>query len=206
MTELSSLLRREQDPARGCRRVAAFACTVIALAAFPSVVKAAEPRPDASTGPVSTGLQPDAFPGTATAKPEALAPIGGSLGAPLTTPSPAAPKLTPTAAKIHVAPVTRPVVIAPVTRAPADTRVVHPQAKPHARTAKQRALIRMQLPTVVRGSLRLPASLRVPVESVQTVAKRRDLVPAAFALLALVATSGCLLTVAARSRREELES
>jgi hypothetical protein len=40
---------------------------------------------------------------------------------------------------------------------------------------------------------------------VPAVARRRDLLPAALALLALVATSGCLLAVAARFRQEGLE-
>jgi hypothetical protein len=48
----------------------------------------------------------------------------------------------------------------------------------------------------------LPAILRAAVAPVAAVAHRRNLVPAALALLALVATSGCLLAVAAGLRRE----
>src|SRR5438045_1116247 len=63
---------------------------------------------------------------------------------------------------------------------------------------------RLQLPTTVRGSFPVPTSLRMPAVPVPTVARPRDLLPAALALLALVATSGCFLAVAARSRQEGL--
>jgi hypothetical protein len=99
--------------------------------------------------------------------------------------------------------VTKPIAQVPLTApVPAETstlpRIVHGHAQVQsARVAiRHHPAARLQLPTTVRGSVTLPAP---------TAAERRDLLPAALALLALVATSGCLLAVAARVRQEGLE-
>jgi hypothetical protein len=188
-----------------------FACAVVALAT-PAVGSAGSLQPDAATAPISAGLQPDAFDQAAvpTTPPPSRAPAAAALPVrnsetlpPLRPPALAQPAtrktiITVTKPIVQVPRETEPVVAAPVT---AETlalpRVVYGHAKVHsARVAvMHRAAARLQLPTTVRGSVTLP---------VPTVAARRDLLPAALALLALVATSGCLLTVAARSRQEEL--
>ena len=209
MSEPLTLLRRERGRPRR-RQIAALACAAIALAVVAPVVNAEDLQPDASTGPASSGLQPDAFPGSATAKPAAPAVLGDSLAQMPVTPPPAAPKITQpaTTPSLHIAVVTRPVTIAPITRAPTQTRVVQRRARSHTvRTVtKHHSAARMKLPTFVSGSFAMPASLRPRAVPIPTVVGRRDLRLAALALLALVATSGCLLAVAARSRREGLES
>jgi len=220
MSEPLSLLRRERGLSRPVRRGMAFACAAVALAA-PPVASAESLQPDAPSGSSSTGLQPDAF--HAATAPEAtpaaaqtqVTPLRGGAALPTLpasvtkaplTPPPAAPKIRTVETQPRT--VTRPVVTAPAAPAVAmRPRVVHRPAKREGArvAARHHAAPRLQLPTTVRGSFAVPASLRVPAEPVPTVARRRDLLPAALALLALVATSGCLLAVAARSRQEGLE-
>ena len=215
MSEPLSLLRREGDRSGPGRRRMALACAAIALAA-PPVASAGSLQPDPPNGPSSTGLHPDAFhdvPSAATPAPsrapaaavlparnaETLPPL---VQAPLT--QPAIRKVIPAVTKpsLPIPPVTTPVTAA----AAPQPHVVHRRAKPHiARVAvKHHAVPRLQLPTAVRGSFAVSASVRAPAAPLPAVARRRDLLPAALALLALVATSGCFLAVAARSRRDGL--
>jgi hypothetical protein len=214
MTELSSLLRQERASAPAWGRVSAFACALAVVAAVATAANAAELRPDTSTSSASSGLQPDAFPGSAaTAKPAAPATpahassVGDALTQVPVSPPPTAPKVTqpaPVPATIHVTAPTRPVAITPVNRTPPRTQA--PAARP------ERPVVRLQLPRRVSGfALRLPravgGSLALPRLHVRplpaaSVVQGRNLLPAALALLALVATSGCLLGVAARVARD----
>lgn len=186
-------------------------CAAIALAA-PPFGSAGSLRPDPPSGSSSTGLQPDAFHDATAPKPApaasaqvtpvegiaALPALRGSLTKPSFTPPPAAPKIEPVATQPGVA--SGPVVTErPVPAVVTQHRVVQRHAKRH------HAAPRLQLPIIVRGSFAVPASLRAPAASLAAVVRRRDLRPAALALLALLATSGCLLAVAARSRQEGLE-
>jgi hypothetical protein len=189
---------------------------VIALAA-PAAGNADSLQPDPATGPISAGLQPDAFHDAATAATpapsrtpaaavlpvrdtETLPPPTHAPVTPLVT-APVTPKVIPAATKpkpIAKVPLRAPVPV-PV---PVETltlpRVVHGHAKVQSAhvAVRHHAAAELQLPTTVRGSITLPSP---------TAAGRRELLPAALALLALVATSGCLLAVAARSRQDELE-
>src|SRR5262249_32908729 len=64
-------------------------------------------------------------------------------------------------------------------------------------------LVRLQLPAVLRGRFLVPPTDPDPRGlHVQALVEHRNLLPVALALLALVATSGCFLAVAARSRTE----
>jgi hypothetical protein len=214
MTGPLSLLRRERGQRRPGRTRAAFACAVIALAA-PAAGNANSLRPDPAPGSISAGLQPDAFHGATTAAtaPPARTPAAAVLPVrdtatlpapahapvtPLVTP-PVTPKVIPAAAKpnptANVPP--RAPVPVPVERLTLP-RVVHGHAKVASAhvAVRHHAAARLQLPTTLRGSITLPTP---------TAPGRRDLLPAALALLALVATSGCFLAVAARSRQDELE-
>jgi hypothetical protein len=205
-----SLLRRERNRPR---RRTAFACAVLALVT-PTVANAGSLKPDPSAGPASARLQPDAFHDAATAPTAptpaparmpaaAVLPVHSAetLPAPVHSPrtKPVIPQLAPAVTRRQVAPV---VVTAPVTPVARRTVALPRVVEGHAETrvvrvaVKHHAAPRLSLPATVSGSL----TLQVP-----TAAVRRDLVPAALALLALVATSGCLLAVAARSRHEELE-
>lgn len=200
-----SLLRREGARARRPGRTAA-ACAVALLAlALPAAAQAGSLQPDPPATPAPVGLQPDTFPSTATA--------------PAEKPAPPAPVT-------HVAPVSAgsvvpslgtqqlerpgPSIVAPVETplAPAVTHVVvrHKQTKTH-RSARHRAAPRVRLPVRVGAVSTMRLGLLVPVRTVvavPAVQARRDLLPAALALLALVATSGCFLAVAARHRQEGL--
>lgn len=199
----------------------AFASAAIALAC-PAFANAESLRPDPSAGPSPAELQPDAFPGatqptSAPAAPARVAPVRGveeavpALRSPLTTkpaaltPPPMQAKIEPVSTQPRVA--TQPVVTAPIVPAVVTRhRVVHRKATTHrARVAGvHHASPRLRLPATVRGSVALPATLRLPAAASPAVARSRDLRPAALALLALVATSGCLLAVAARCRQEGL--
>jgi hypothetical protein len=197
----------------------ALACAAIALAA-PSAAGAGSPQPDPANAPSASGLQPDAFPDAASAGTSApsRAPAAAVLPgrnsetlpplaqAPLT--QPAIRKVTPAVStpSLPIRPATHPVVTTPVT-APQQRHLVHRRAKPHSSRVAVRhsAVTRLQLPTTVRGSFAVPASVGAHAALVPAVTRRRDLLPAALALLALVATSGCLLAVAARFRQEGLE-
>src|SRR5438067_3269741 len=221
MSEPLSLLRRERDQSGPGRRRMALACAAIALAA-PPAGSAGSPQPDPASGPSSSGLQPDAFHDAASAATPAPSRVPAAavlparnaetlhplVQAPVT--QPAIPKVViPAVTKpsLPIRPATRPVVTTPVTAAAApQSHAVSRRAKPQlTRVAvKHHAVPRLQLPTAVRGSFAVPASVRAQTASVTAVARRRDLLPAALALLGLVATSGCLLAVAARSRREGL--
>jgi hypothetical protein len=212
MSEPLTLLRRERGRRRPSRRSMAFACAAIAIAlAAPPSGSAGSVRPDPPSGPSSTGLQPDAFHDATVPKPTpaastrvtpvqgiaALPALRGSPAKPSLTPPPTAPKFKPVTNQPSVA--THPVVTAPAVPAVVTRhRVVHRHAKRH------HAAPRLELPTTVSGSFAVPAILRAPAAPVAAVVRRRDLRPAALALLALVATSGCLLAVAARSRQERL--
>lgn len=216
MTEVTTLLRRERGRRPRCRRTVALGCTALALAALAPAALAAELQPDPSSGTTSSSLKPDAFPHAATAQPAAptlpaapaaAEPVAGSLAPPpLTTPPVVRKDTSPvTTPRIQVTAPPRPVEIAPVVRDVTKAPAVHPRAKPQAaRTAvKQRTVARLGLPRLVTGTLAIPlvTVLRSHVP-VPVVTGRRDLLPAALGLLALVATSGCMLAVAARSRRE----
>jgi len=223
MTPLSSLLRQERLNRRVGRGVAAIAWLLVAPAALAPAANATELRPDASTQPAPAALQPDAFPGPAApqatkpATPAHPAAVGGSLAvvpqvpvAPTTAgkvTEPAAPKVTEPAAApaIHV-------TTAPPAAATEPRTVAHVRA-----AAKGRTVVRLRLPravggriSVIRvprgvsGSLALPS--RRPYVLPAVSASPRDLVPAALALLALVATSGCLLGAAARAARGGLDA
>ena len=220
MSEPLSLLRRERDQSGPGRRRMALACAAIALAA-PPAGSAGSPQPDPASGPSSSGLQPDAFHNAASAATPApsRAPAAAVLPArnaetlpplvhaPVTQPAIRKVVIPATKPSLPIRPVTRPVVTTPVTAAAApQSHAVSRHAKPQlTRVAvKHHAVPRLQLPTAVRGSFAVPGSVRAQTASVPAVARRRDLLPAALALLGLVATSGCLLAVAARSRREGL--
>jgi hypothetical protein len=128
----------------------------------------------------------------------ALPAFRGSPAKPSLTPRPTAPEFKPVSNQPSVA--THPVVTAPAVPALVTrNRVVHRPAKRH------HAAPRLQLPINVSGRFAAPAILRAPAAPVAAVVRRRDLRPAALALLALVATSGCLLAVAAHFRQEGLE-
>ena len=205
-------MRRERGRRRPSRRSMALACAAIAIAlAAPLSGSAGSLQPDPPSGPSSTGLQPDAYHDATAPKPTpaastqvtpvegiaVLPALRGSLAKPSPTPPRTAPKFEPVANQPSVA--THPVLTAPAVPAVVTRhRVVHRHAKGH------HAALRLQLPTTVRGSFAVPAGLRAPAASVAAVVRRRDLRPAALALLALVATSGCLLAVAARSRQQRL--
>jgi hypothetical protein len=194
----------------------ALACAAIALAA-PPFARAESLQPDPPSGPSSTGLQPDAFHEATAPKPTpaastqvtpvrgvaVLPALRGSLTKPSLTPPPVAPKIEPAATEPSVA--THPVVTAPAVPAVVTKhRAIHRHANPHRTriAVEHHAAPRLQLPITVRGSFAVPAGLRAPAASVAAVVRRRDLRPAALALLALVATSGCLLAVVARFRQE----
>jgi hypothetical protein len=210
MTELSSLLRRDCERRFRRRRVAALACAVTVAGTFVIGAHAAALEPDPSAGPAATGLQPDAFPAPAIPKPKpaiaaaptAPASVGHALvQAPTATPSETTPQVTSAPAPsttVRVAPPTPPAVVPPVRPA------VHRQAKPHAvhRVIQHRHAARLLLPARVAGTLAMPATTETFVVPVPAAGLERNLLPAALALLALVATSTCLLAAALRAQRE----
>jgi hypothetical protein len=221
MTGPLALLRGQRGRPRPSRRRATIACALLALAA-PAAGSADSLQPDPATAPASTGLQPDAFGGSAASathvepvrSTEGLSPLGKTVTKPaVTQPSTRAGTPAATPAPIHLPPVTHPVVVpaAPVASLPVATKplAIQPQAKAHPTRpiVKHRARPRLRLPVSVRGSFSLPmptVTARPTPTTTSTPTPRRDLVPAALGLLALVLTSGCLLAVAARFRREEL--
>jgi hypothetical protein len=216
MKDPVALLRRERDRSRPRRRRTAAACATLALIVAPAAV-AGSLRPDPPAGSLPTGLQPDAFGGTAASTAvapvrdtEAVSPLGKAVAtAPVQ--KPVAPKVTttpvttPAPRVVHLTPVvTRPPAPAPVA-APVTRTVTRPVTKPRVvipAHVSGAATLRPRLPLHVHGSARVPATDRALATPVTAAVHRRDLLPAALALLALVATSGCLLAVAARLRRE----
>jgi hypothetical protein len=233
MEDPLALLRRERDRSRAIRRRAAFVCAALALGTAPPGL-ASSLEPDSPSTPVSAGLQPDAFRAAAptpaasapapapAAAPEptanvlpvrgtaALPPLGKTV-APARVEKPTAPKVTQvtptTPAPVTPAPVTSPVVPRPVTHVVTTHVALHRHAALPVlpETVRHRVVLDLGVPATLHGSVRTPAILRAPVTAVVAASRRRELVPAALALLALVATSGCLLAVAARVRRDGAE-
>lgn len=210
-----SLLRRERDRSGRCGRAAAVACAGFALAAPPlAVADSLRPDPPAGTSPAA--LQPDAFPSSAAPAPEARTPasavvpvpkqrvsgLGSSLEQPPAQPHSTAPHATTPTTPVRLPPAVTPVTItSAIQTVTAKRRVV----ARHAAEKTGRSTPRAQLPTIVHGSSHMAIGLLTPVAAtLPAPGGRRDLAPAALALLALVATSGCLLAVAARCRREGL--
>jgi hypothetical protein len=209
------------------RRVSALACAVSLTFVVACAANASVLEPDPSAGSAPTSLQPDSFPAPATAKPApaprtsvaAPATVGHSLTEVPVTPPPvsAAKVATPAPApRIHVeptAPATVPVPVGttpPVTTPAATTpaaKASPTRPRAPARVAQVRpklpVVVGLELPERVTGTLTMPRLTRaVPTAA---AAASRDLLPAALGVLALVATSGCLLAVAVRARRAELE-
>jgi len=193
-----------------------IACAVLALAA-PPIATPDSLRPDPPAGASQAALQPDAFPSSAaTPAPEARVPAsavvpvpkqGAALGNSLEQPQVQQPATTPPA-ETPTTPVRLPPRVAPLTTTPVIETITtqrHAVARHHAARKARPATPHVQLPATVHGSSHMAIGLITPVAATLPAAGgKRDLVPAALALLALVATSGCLLAVAARYRREGL--
>ena len=226
MKDPLTLLRRERDRPRPGRRRTVLACAALALAAAPSAV-ASSLQPDPATASAPAALRPDAFGAAAaagTTAPErmpadASVPVHGAgalptLAKPVTSSGvqkPAATKVVPPATPrpLHVTQLpARPIATTPpalpAPRAVGTAREKAPRTTAPAIPARvtHRITLRLHVPLSLHGSARVPAILRVAVAPVAIAAHRRDLLPAALALLALVATSGCLLAVAAGLRRD----
>jgi hypothetical protein len=217
MTPLSSLLRQERLQRRVGRCMAALTWLALAVAVVAPRANGTELRPDASTKPAPAGLQPDAFPGSAApVSAKAAAPahpsgVGGSL---VEVPQVRVPATPPSTTKLTEPATARPIH---VTTAPPAAPVEPRAVAPVRRAAKQHTVVRVRLPRAVGGRLsviRLPrgvsSSLALPTHPPYVLpavsARPRNLVPAALALLALVATSGCLLGAAARAARHGLDA
>jgi len=211
-----SLLRRERGGARRpTRQAAAWACAALALLG-PPAAGAGALKPDPPATPASTGLQPDAFPPSSAPAPETRAPTsavvpvpkqgGSGLGSSLQQPAVQRVPTTPSATTppVSLPPVARPVVT--VTTPETGTRASERRAVGrHAIEERRHATPRVRLPALAHGSSRMAVGLRFPAAAPLPVpGTRRDLLPAALALLALVVTSGCFLAVAARHRQEGL--
>jgi hypothetical protein len=210
----------------GLTFVVACAANASALEPDPSAGSAPTSlQPDSFPAPTA------AKPAAAAPSPRSSAPapagVGHSLAdVPVTAPPASVPKVTAPApaTPIHVEPTATvpvvtppPVTTPPVTTPPAkaspatasplvETSPTRSRARPHRAqvTPKPRpVVVRLALPDRVGGTLPMPRLTRAAPTAV--AAASRDLLPAALGVLALVATSGCLLAVAVRARRAELE-
>jgi hypothetical protein len=128
--------------------------------------------------------------------------LGSSLEQPPAQPHSTAPHATTPTIPVRLPPAAAPLTITPAIQTVTAKR--HAVAR-HAAEKTRRSTPRAELPTIVHGSSHMAIGLLTPVAAkLPAPGGRRDLVPAALALLALVATSGCLLAVAARYRGDGL--